>query len=268
MPFLLGLIQMAEVDATYRDKILPSMYKYNDLVHSMLKNNYTGYLYHEGDELDEGDYQWGRNRVQDMMVSLQWLFENYPGNSSIAIMENLQMLYDGAINWADWFVEGVYIREDLNTFVTDPNPLFPYEHGVNAGQGLKAAAVYRRLTHNDTLLQTARTGVNWTFTYHGAASGTILADERLGGLAPYYGSELCTAVETMYSLSYLYQAIGDNDFADKCELAAFNALPVMMTPDWWAHQYMAEPNQPYSKNLTDTPFWNVNSWGQTYGLGS
>lgn len=32
----------------------------------------------------------------------------------------------------------------------------------------------------------------------------------------------------MYSLSYLYQSMGDNNFADRCELAAFNALPVMV----------------------------------------
>ena len=31
------------------------------------------------------------------------------------------------------------------------------------------------------------------------------------------GSETRTLVEIMYSLSYLYQAVGDNDFAGKCE---------------------------------------------------
>lgn len=150
--------------------------------------------------------------------------------------------------------------------------------------GLKAAAIIRRYTHNDSLIQTAKDGVcsqsrclvfdlnmranvfqvDWTFRYHGAASGTVLADEREDGASPWYGSELCTTVEVMFSQSYNYRALGDSYYADGCELAAFNALPGALTGDWWAHQYMSQPNQPYSKNLSSTPFYDVNTVGQTY----
>jgi hypothetical protein len=70
----------------------------------------------------------------------------------------------------------------------------------------------------------------------------------------------------MYSLSYLYQSLGDRFFADRAELAAYNALPAMLVPNWWAHQYVAETNQPISHQLGNPPFWNVNNWGQTFGL--
>lgn len=137
-------------------------------------------------------------------------------------------------------------------------------YDIDTSQGLKAPAVVRRFTHNDSLIETARKGVQWEFKYHGTASGTILADERENGVNAYYGAETCTAVEVMFSQSYLYRALGDGMFADGSELAAFNALPGAMTGDWWAHVYMSQPNQPYSKNLSETPFYNTNSVGQTF----
>ena len=70
----------------------------------------------------------------------------------------------------------------------------------------------------------------------------------------------------MYSLSYLYQALGDNYYADRCELAAFNALPAALAPDWWSRVYMIQPNSPWSKNLTQTPFSDVNTMGQMFSL--
>lgn len=72
----------------------------------------------------------------------------------------------------------------------------------------------------------------------------------------------------MYSLSYLYQALGDNEYADRCELTAFNALPVMTTSNQWARQYVVIANQPFSHHLSgEVPFFNVGHDGIVYGLG-
>jgi hypothetical protein len=103
-----------------------------------------------------------------------------------------------------------------------------------------------RFKGTDYFRQKSHDAVDLTFKYHGTASGTILADEWERDTAQYIGSELCTAVETSYSLAYMYQALGDNSFADRTERAVFNAFPVMMTGDKWAHQYMTSPNLPFA----------------------
>ncbi|KAI9817749.1 MAG: hypothetical protein M1827_000868 [Pycnora praestabilis] len=111
-------------------------------------------------------------------------------------------------------------------------------------------------------------GINWTLLYHGSTSGTILADERMEGLSLRTGAEFCTAVEFIYSLTYTYAAsLGDSSFADRAELTAYNALPVMITPNNWARQKMSQVNQPYSRNLTkENVFNNVGTRAQTFRL--
>ena len=266
-PLFLGLINLLEADSSYEESVVPALQRFFALMNTMLKNNGTGYLPQPNDLLSGEDHIWGRVRVCDMMITLMWMYDHYPGNQSQILLENLDMLLEGQIDWAIWYQQEVYIFPDLNTVnISYTRQMYPYEHGVNVAQGLKAGAVINRFTNNASLVQMARTAVNWTFTYHGAPSGTILADERLDGLAPYYASELCTAVEAMYSLAFLYQALGDNDFADRCELAAFNAMPVHLTPNWWARTYGTQPNGPYARHLNSVPFWNMNGYAITYGL--
>ena len=109
-------------------------------MNTMLKNNYTGYLYQEGDILQPSDDWWGRVRSQDMMITLQWLYEKYPADQASMLLENMKMLHDAGLNWEDWYNEAAYFGQGmdkdlnlLNDNLTNDN--YYYEHGVNVGQG-------------------------------------------------------------------------------------------------------------------------------------
>lgn len=257
-PLFLGLSQLVEADPSRADKIIPAMYSFIYLMRLMLIEN-VGF-----------DQIWGRVRYQDMLISLQWLYENHPEGNEHTLLETMYLLLSRGLHWSDWWSNGTFIFADLDSVqppITDQSPEFPFVHGVNAAQGLKAGAAIYRFTANESLLGNNRIGVNWTFTYHGDPAGSIIGDEREAGTNANRGSELCSAVETMYSMSYLYQTLGDNYFADRCELAAFNALPVSITGNHWAHQYLTLASGPIADALeSPTPFWNVGSHGIVYGL--
>ena len=185
---LLGLMQMAQADPEYKDRIIAAMQKFQVIMNTMLAKNYTGFWYHTGDKFEAGATEWGITRAHDLMIPLLWLYEHHPANLSETIMQNLNYLYTGGKNWDWWFQEGVFPKGDLESLnATFYGDYWYYEHGVNMGQGLKSTAVYRRFLHNDSLVELSYQGVNWTFKYHGAASGSILADEYQNGLAPYMG---------------------------------------------------------------------------------
>ncbi|KAH8586555.1 hypothetical protein B0O99DRAFT_701834 [Bisporella sp. PMI_857] len=260
-----GLVQYAEADLTQTDRIVDAMHKFVALVHSMLKDSFTGLLQNrdKGDKFDP--YGFGVSRTHELPISLMWLYENHPRGNEEAIWETIELMFEGgrkgSRDWTTFFVNGVFPKLGTGTFKTSG-----FTHGVNLAEGLRYPTVLYRWNKNSSLIQQTYDAVNMTLEYQTSLSGSIIGDEHLGGLSPQRGSELCMAVESMFSYAYLYRFYGENKFADRVELAAFNALPAAMSPDWWAHQYVTQTNEPWSKNLTANPFFNVVTYANTYGL--
>ncbi|KAI5847402.1 hypothetical protein DFP73DRAFT_593246 [Morchella snyderi] len=260
---LYGMIQYAEADPSETERIVAAMHRFVNLAYAMLKDNYTGLVPVSGDVFGAGNH--GVTRAHELATQFQWLYDKYPNGNEENIWGAIDLMFKGGISaqrdWREFFVEGVFPTVAMPAIVDRR-----FVHGVDLAEGLRWTTALYRLDKNESLTTQAHDSVDMLFKYHGADSGTITADELLAGMSPNRGSELCMAVETMYSMSYLYRFYGTNSFADRAETVAFNALPAMVSPDWWSHQYVAQANQPWAFNISGNPYVNVNNYGNTFGL--
>jgi len=176
--------------------------------------------------------EWAEVRAADNAMSVYWLY-NMTGDAFL--LDLARLLYSQTAPWDQ--LQGLY------TMDTVLNGTSHSVHGVNCGQGLKAPAVYSQQTGSEWLRGATRRGYENLLRWHGQPTGMFSCDEHLHGTFPWAGTEMCSVVETMFSLEESIRISGDAGLGDALEQIAYNALPGTFTPDMWAHQYDQQVNQ-------------------------
>ncbi|HVZ25800.1 MAG TPA: beta-L-arabinofuranosidase domain-containing protein [Sediminibacterium sp.] len=171
---------------------------------------------------------WARYRGGDNLMVVYWLY-NITGDHFLLDLAEL-------IHRQTFDYTGSFLHTDL--MATNGSI-----HGVNLGQGIKEPAIYYQQHPDQQYLDALKKGFHDLTRYNGMPNGMFGADESLHGNNPTQGSELCTAVELMFSLENILAITGDAEYADRLERIAFNALPTQTTEDYMGHQYFQQANQ-------------------------
>lgn len=210
---------------------------------------------------------WGKFRWQDNAMVVLWLYNRTGDPKLIALAKLLhQQGFDWQADIAHFrFTEPVTpesIKLDEHNGLGESALA---SHGVNNGQALKAAPVWSVVTGAEADRRGITEMLATLDRYHGLPNGMFSCDEHLAGRNPSQGSELCTVVETMFSLEQSLAILGDATLGDRLETIAFNALPGTFTDDMWAHQYNQEPNQ-VEVSLHRKPWTTDGPESNLYGL--
>ena len=171
---------------------------------------------------------WGKWRGADNLEVVYWLY-SITGDQSL--LELGELIHSQTVDWTSMLQDGGIFRT-------------PYSvHCVNLGQGFKAPAVWWQYSHDGADLEAPVKAAQTIRHTVGLPTGLWAGDEMLHAGEPTRGSELCTAVEMMYSLEEMLCITGDLRWADYLERVAFNALPAQVTDDFSAKQYYQQTNQ-------------------------
>ena len=171
---------------------------------------------------------WARYRAGDNLSVVYWLY-NITGDKFLLDLGNL--LHQQTFDYTDAFLNTPLLSTDGSI------------HGVNLAEGMKEPIIYYQAHPDEKYVAATKKGYADLRKYNGFANGMFGGDESLHGNNPTQGSELCTAVEMMFTLENTLEITGDVAYADQLEKIAFNALPAQITADFMNHQYFQQPNQ-------------------------
>ena len=171
---------------------------------------------------------WARYRAGDNLDVVLWY---YAKTHESWLLELADLIHSQSFDFTGEFLEGKLLATQGSI------------HCVNLAQGLKEPVIYWQYAQEQKYLDAIYKGMEDIRRFNGFPNGMFGGDEALHGNDPRQGSELCSAVELMFSYEQMLKITGDVRFADELERVAFNALPAQTSDDFRYHQYFQKPNQ-------------------------
>jgi DUF1680 family protein len=171
---------------------------------------------------------WGEQRGGDNLMIVYWLY-NITGDKFLLDLGKL--IHEQTFAWTDVFLHQHHLSTQHSL------------HCVNLGQGFKEPVIYYQQSKDAKHLESVKKAVRDMRHTIAFPIGLWGGDELLCFGEPTQGSELCTAVEMMFSLESMLEITGDVQWADHLERIAYNALPTQATDDFSARQYYQQVNQ-------------------------
>jgi len=194
---------------------------------------------------------WAEYRAGDNIQVVYWLY-NITGDKFLLDLADL--IHKQAFDFTGQFMN--------KEFLSSINSV----HCVNLAQGFKEPAVYYQFHNDKKYLESTDQGFADLEKYNGMAHGMYGGDEALHGNNPTQGSELCSAVEMMFSLEGIVEITGKASYADQLEKIAFNALPTQISDDFMTRQYYQQANQVMATRHIRNFDWNHNGTDVVFGL--
>lgn len=192
----------------------------------------TNYFKYQLEELPQNPLDkwthWGKFRGGDNLMAIYWLY-NITGDRFL--LELGDLVHQQTLDWTNVFLEGEQLITQHSL------------HTVNLAQGFKEPVVYYQRDYDRKRIDAVKKASEVIRHTIGFPTGIWAGDELTRFGDPTQGSELCAAVEMMFSLEKMLEITGDVQWADQLEKIAYNALPTQVDDKCSVRQYYQQVNQ-------------------------